>query len=167
MQRVCRGRNIQGDSRPHLTLVDNSGVELHDDRVSGAGTVREAFNMLSRRDARQAGEAIQELLDAGPADLQAVQRQVSEEGPTEGAEAALVQSTTFRPATNTKSSIRVFTDPAKCLLHESFLQWAPRYSGKKFNLIHCDFPYGIGVFGGQQGSVDQQTTYWDTKDEYQ
>jgi ParB/RepB/Spo0J family partition protein len=28
---------------------------------------------------------------------------------------------------------------------QSFLDWAPSYSGRRFNLIHCDFPYGLGM----------------------
>ena len=35
------------------------------------------------------------------------------------------------------------------IIQASFLDWAPQYSGPKFNLIHCDFPFGIGVFQGQ------------------
>lgn len=27
----------------------------------------------------------------------------------------------------------------------SFMDWAPTYSGERFNLIHCDFPYGVGM----------------------
>jgi ParB family transcriptional regulator, chromosome partitioning protein len=30
------------------------------------------------------------------------------------------------------------------IIHADFLEWAPSYGGPKFNLIHCDFPYGIG-----------------------
>lgn len=26
-----------------------------------------------------------------------------------------------------------------------FLSWAPQYSGPRFNLIHCDFPYGLNM----------------------
>jgi hypothetical protein len=34
------------------------------------------------------------------------------------------------------------------ILNLDFLSWAAQYSGPKFNLIHCDFPFGIGVFDG-------------------
>lgn len=27
----------------------------------------------------------------------------------------------------------------------SFLDWAPAYEGRRFNLIHCDFPYGLSM----------------------
>jgi ParB/RepB/Spo0J family partition protein len=43
----------------------------------------------------------------------------------------------------------------------SFLDWAPTYTGKRFNLIHCDFPYGLGMdTANLQNSADR----WDTGD---
>lgn len=38
----------------------------------------------------------------------------------------------------------------------SFIDWAPTYTGKRFNLIHCDFPYGVGMdTNNLQGSADR------------
>lgn len=31
------------------------------------------------------------------------------------------------------------------VLVEDFNEWAPRYMGSPFNLLHCDFPYGINI----------------------
>lgn len=49
----------------------------------------------------------------------------------------------------------------------SFLEWAPAYSGPKFNLIHCDFPYGVGV-GDRSGQSARGATgsYEDTPEVY-
>ena len=48
-----------------------------------------------------------------------------------------------------------------------FIAWAPTYSGTKFNLIHCDFPYGIDAHKhkGQNSRLqadydDDEETYW-------
>lgn len=30
-------------------------------------------------------------------------------------------------------------------IQASFLDWAPTYDGRRFNLIHCDFPYGLNM----------------------
>lgn len=38
------------------------------------------------------------------------------------------------------------------LLNADFNEWAPAYSGPKFNFIHCDFPYGINADNQQQGA---------------
>jgi ParB/RepB/Spo0J family partition protein len=41
----------------------------------------------------------------------------------------------------------------------SFLDWAPAYSGRRFNLIHCDFPYGLNMDSANlQGSSDRWNT---------
>jgi hypothetical protein len=48
----------------------------------------------------------------------------------------------------------------------SFLDWLPTYSGPSFNLIHCDFPYGIGADKFNQGSAGAFGGYEDTPDTY-
>lgn len=37
------------------------------------------------------------------------------------------------------------------LINEDFHEWAAAYTGPRFNLIHCDFPYGIEANEQQQG----------------
>lgn len=108
-------------------------LELESERVREAGTVREAYNMLSRRDSRAAGDALQELI-SGPLPAQSTQAIPTTASVTEGKLAKPSPKPIFS------------SDPAKTILHESFLHWAPKYSGQPFNLLHCDFPYGIGLF---------------------
>lgn len=59
---------------------------------------------------------------------------------------------------------------AKCIINTSFLDWAPTYDGEPFNLIHCDFPYGVnreksGYSAAsvilQGGYEDSENTYWE------
>jgi ParB family chromosome partitioning protein len=48
------------------------------------------------------------------------------------------------------------------VLCENFFSWAPQYSGPKFNLLHCDFPYGIDSQNSAQnasGYDDSMTVY--------
>lgn len=52
------------------------------------------------------------------------------------------------------------------ILNEDFSVWAPLYRGPKFNLIHCDFPYGVGMHKSDQGSGDSYGTYEDTPEIY-
>lgn len=52
--------------------------------------------------------------------------------------------------------------PAVPILNQSFLEWGPTYTGEPFNLIHCDFPYGIGVADGPVGHGFEHTFYKDT-----
>lgn len=53
------------------------------------------------------------------------------------------------------------------IVNVDFLSWVGAYKGPRFNLIHCDFPYGIGADSFAQGGaaqhggyVDDEGTYW-------
>jgi len=140
-----------------LSLYLRVADHMEDERISKATSAREAYNILSRRDAREAGNALQEMLETPTPtqeQLEAVYRGESIPASVAGAEGPPSPPPARR-------------DPAKSILHESFLQWAPRYSGKPFNLIHCDFPYGIKVFSGPQGNTSNDSSaYDDSQDVY-
>lgn len=127
-----------GLTLPTVSMYLRTAGELGDNaRVAAAGTVREAYNVLARRDAREQGEALDELLglSGSPPD-----------GPP--AEPGAAES-----------------EPVACA---SFLDWAASYSGPKFNLLHCDFPYGGHVFSGPQarGSDETEALYDDDPEVY-
>lgn len=52
------------------------------------------------------------------------------------------------------------------ILNVSFHDWARSYSGPKFNLLHCDFPYGVGLDDSDQLQVGgtAHQTYEDSPD---
>lgn len=50
--------------------------------------------------------------------------------------------------------------------NQDFTLWAPEYTGPKFNLIHCDFPYGIKADTHDQGASAEFGGYADGKDVY-
>lgn len=52
------------------------------------------------------------------------------------------------------------------LLNLDFHEWQPRYTGPKFNLIHCDFPYGIKANKHNQGAAASFGGYADDPDIY-
>lgn len=56
--------------------------------------------------------------------------------------------------------------PTSPILTASFLEWIETYSGPSFNLIHCDFPYGIGADKFNQGAADAYGGYEDTPETY-
>lgn len=62
-----------------------------------------------------------------------------------------------------KSSIR---SPDLDIVKQDFLKWAPTYKGRKFNFIHCDFPYGINYQKSDQGGGSRRGTYDDSPDIY-
>lgn len=63
------------------------------------------------------------------------------------------------------------TQRVESILNEDFNVWAPAYRGQPFNLLHCDFPYGINIdkMGAGASTVnmdihgrydDSPETYW-------
>jgi ParB/RepB/Spo0J family partition protein len=44
---------------------------------------------------------------------------------------------------------------------QDFLEWAPNYIGMRFNLIHCDFPYGLNM---DKAPLQNSGVRWDTID---
>jgi hypothetical protein len=129
-------------------------------RVAEAGTAREAYNIVTRRDARSAGQALEELI--APVARPLTQIEVPEPGTIE------LPAISPRPL----ALVPVPVKPpgplpaAETLLQASFLDWAPQYSGPRFNFIHCDFPYGIDFASGPQGLGSEEAVYNDGKDIY-
>lgn len=56
--------------------------------------------------------------------------------------------------------------PPVPLLNTSFHTWQETYVGPKFNLIHCDFPYGINVADAPRMSATIADHYNDSPDVY-
>lgn len=131
-----------GLTQPTISVYMRVAASWGDERVQAAGTVREAYNLLVRRDMRLQGDALADLLDDSD--------QVPE-APSSSQQAAPTGAPAHATVTKPTTAPHQLLDSAKSLLHEDFVQWAPRYSGAKFNLLHCDFPYGINVFSGAQG----------------
>lgn len=52
------------------------------------------------------------------------------------------------------------------LLNLSFHDWQPTYEGPKFNLVHCDFPYGINVADSPRQNSALADHYEDSPDTY-
>lgn len=50
------------------------------------------------------------------------------------------------------------------IINANFSEWARTYSGKKFNVIHLDFPYGINHDRSGQGHTKDFGTYADSED---
>jgi ParB/RepB/Spo0J family partition protein len=131
--------------------------ELEDPRIAAATGIMPAYNILSRIDERRIGDAVGAIMEAGeeifaPAAVAAAPAKVGEKAPAKP------------PAV---------TPPVESILNTSFFTWAPQYSGPRFNLIHCDFPYGMNVFGGSMSGRDKWATsaqgkapYSDSKEDY-
>lgn len=56
--------------------------------------------------------------------------------------------------------------PPPPILNTSFINWQVDYTGPKFNLIHCDFPYGINVADAPRMGASIADHYDDSPDVY-
>lgn len=63
-------------------------------------------------------------------------------------------------------NIGIVQPPTIPLLNTSFHDWQETYDGPKFNLIHCDFPYGINVADSPRMSSTIKDHYDDSPDVY-
>ena len=52
------------------------------------------------------------------------------------------------------------------ILCADFRTWGPAYVGPRFNMLHCDFPYGIDANKFNQGAASLHGGYSDTEDDY-
>lgn len=57
-------------------------------------------------------------------------------------------------------------DDDEKIINCDFREWVKTYSGPAFNLIHCDFPYGIGADKFNQGAADSFGGYSDTAETF-
>jgi len=119
--------------------------DLDSPRIIRATSVREAYNTLSRIDERAIEDAMAAIEDAG--------REVFESQPmhpsADGSEGELGSGPPQVPGL------------APSILRADFIGWAAAYSGPRFNFIHCDFPYGGNVWGGDQSGRTRYNTYDD------
>lgn len=123
--------------------------ELHRDNVRAMESATRAYNYISREDGRVAADAISNLLHDATA---AAEEDLSGSSAGDVLDDLLNASTPReKPATGpspTRPSTPAVIPADQSILQQSFLEWAPAYRGEPFNLIHCDFPYGVNVFGG-------------------
>lgn len=52
------------------------------------------------------------------------------------------------------------------LLNTDFIEWADAYCERPFNLLHCDFPYGVDMHKSGQGANQEFGSYHDSADVY-
>lgn len=148
----------QGLLSEHLRV--HAYMNEENPRVLASETLREAYNVVNRRLEREAGDALEELLDAGSSVIPAE--------PGSAAAVPLPSGPGPEPGVAPAPVVRMILPVERAVQQADFLQWAPAYAGKKFNFIHCDFPYGVGFASGPQGAGsepgviydDSADTYW-------
>ena len=141
-------------SDQHLANVLRVARDIDSPKIANAPGLRAAYNVLSRFDERRIGDAMASISHVGAALTTATSKPAPTTTPNSGQSA-------HKPLTPAQAP----TFP-ESILNVDFIEWAATYSGPRFNLIHCDFPYGINCFAGEQSGRDKQLTYDDNPDTY-
>ena len=142
--------------------------ELHRDNIRGLETATRAFNFIAREDERVAADAVSNILSTVE---ETTDNAFDGEGGINPLDDILnpapdVPTPDNAPAKSARMAPTIIP-PDASILQESFLDWAPAYKGKPFNFIHCDFPYGVNVFGGKWSGRETTSGYQDTADIYE
>lgn len=164
-------------SQPTVSLYISVFNEMNEERIRNAGSVREAYNMINRRDQRRAGAALEDLLET-PEVPSLPAQPVVQLSLEESKEVEALRDLGKPLPKRLEQKLAQVTRPAppapapESILNLSFLDWVQTYSGPKFNFVHCDFPYGVDLFSGPQGrgaelGQDGKLGYADSADVYQ
>lgn len=131
--------------------------ELHRENVASMDTATRAYNFIQREDERVASDAISNILSSA---TEAIDDLLEGPAPEPDAEGNVPEPRSAKPAP-------LVIPSEESILQMSFLDWAPQYQGEPFNLIHCDFPYGVNVFGGAWSGKQTWNNYDDGADVYE
>lgn len=117
--------------------------ELHRESIRKSESFMRAWNFISREDERVAADAVSHLLSSAtdaaaqtfsaPAGSDALADLMNEPLPPE--------NPIMGPSFVSARTPPLVTPAEESILQQSFLDWAPTYQGRPFNLIHCDFPH--------------------------
>lgn len=153
----------QTQANRQITLVPWLGRAEAIDR---AGNIVEAINWLARKKEREQGLKLEELIGAGPSldsaltfedHLDAMNAKLPEAeveaeldlsfaDPVPASHAHLPQTFLQLPL-----PVALPKTSPDGIIQGNAIKWWTAYAGPKFNLIHCDFPYGIRLGAGPQG----------------
>lgn len=172
---VERTAEFIGIHKSWLHRVLNVAAQLHRPEVAALEGLSRAMNFVDREQERRASDAVSDIISASTDAIgEMLANTIGESGSTPSdatlpADGAPLQSLReqARIEIAKAAAARPTILPAdESILHASFLEWAPQYSGPPFNFIHCDFPYGVNAFGGQWSGRDAVHNYEDTPDIY-
>lgn len=154
-----------GYKRSHMASICNvaDALDAGNERVETAATLTAAINVVERDMRRkmdnETNQLWEEINEAHGTDLDEDQYIETEQDGEEDAEGGSLPSSTSRPRKRAGQR----TPNVICA---DFADWARDYDGPKFNLIHCDFPYGIEHGRSAQGRASSGGGYNDSPDVY-
>lgn len=158
----------------NVTRVLRVVPELGSARIAGAEGLRPAWNILSRLDERRGADIINSLVESGIGafmpgfDTPEPSTEIPFDLPLAPDGASPPRPISLAPLPKPGNGLLLPPKLSDSILNVDFLEWAPSYTGQRFNFIHMDPPYGVNVFAGnmsgRQGHdtySDEETVYWD------
>src|ERR1700722_239691 len=152
--------------------------DINSPKIIGATNIKSAYNILTRIDERLADDAVNDIIDAGAeifGDITTGDRSNVEQSGAANTQSnpTYNRTSTGEHKTSSEEHNERIRNPIpsapkpESIICTDFASWLSTYNGPSFNFIHCDFPYGVGVFAGTQGNTQGgQGTYRDTADTY-
>ena len=129
-------------SKPTASMCLMIGENLSDPRVLACGGWREAYNLLLKRKDRAEGDAREAMMEATrgadgflPDPEDRLERLLEGKGEPEP-----------EPEPSEPRQLALPSFDLSPIEQADFLSWWPTYTGRRFSLIHCDFPYGTNLF---------------------
>jgi DNA modification methylase len=165
LQATADAMNISSDSRVSCAVQVARALQAGNEKVAAAPNVSSAYNIISRERGRLLDTELSQLFDvttpvpapsAAPSPV-AISTESAVGGGGEYATHIATGETTPQSSTPT---------PETTIIQGDFTEWAPSYTGRKFNFLHCDFPYGVGHNDTEQGGSERWGSYADSEDVY-
>ncbi len=127
-------------------------------------SMHSAFNKFQRTSKRKADAELEMLSDIVLGDEVDLEKLVDEEDCSVSCsgEIAQVQHNTDKIL---KEKIKPLKQQVKFECRDA-IEFMKTYKGKKFNVLHCDFPYGINHDKSEMGGAEKFGSYMDTREIY-
>jgi hypothetical protein len=141
---TARDLSYTKNGEPDSTFVSRVmtvNAYIEDPKILAATSINQAFNEVARREERLLSDISNDILTPKPKPAPL---------PKPGEPPVPVA-----PPKELETTIQ----------NLSFLDWAPEYSGERFNFIHCDFPYGVQLQDSDQMG-QHQALYDDSPETY-
>ena len=154
-----------GISRSLVSVILRVARDIDSPKITDASGLSQAFNLLTRIDERVQANALSDIMEAGATIFSEVQVEMDLEPSPSTPQVIETNGEVEHPSIAAPPPVSAPVPPDS-ILNTNFSDWVQSYFGKPFNFIHCDFPYGVGVFNGKQSGRDSHETYNDDAGTY-
>ena len=140
-------------SEGHVSKYLAIATEFTDNRVNAAASFQTAYQQAQRIKEKREADTMSDL--RANVDNLFNDEEEKPKAPSSPSSANIVLPSPPAPALTPVALAE------EMIQNKSFIDWWPTYSGRPFQLIHCDFPYGINMQDSEQGGAAQGRPMYD------